>query len=135
MTNPRGMPGPPPLGLNIDWCISQCCPCVAQGYLNNLASHSAEKLCEVFRSIFVSVYVCFCHTVMEHVSTFIKSMFQSLTLFSLDTCKPCGSHSFHSDSSDLEFDFSDSERTEAFSEIRAVQGKKPFDSAVCVFNL
>ena len=21
MTNPRGMPGPPPLGLNIDWCI------------------------------------------------------------------------------------------------------------------
>ena len=23
MTNPRGMPGPPPLGLNIDWCINQ----------------------------------------------------------------------------------------------------------------
>ena len=22
MTNPRGMPGPPPLGLNIDWCIT-----------------------------------------------------------------------------------------------------------------
>ena len=21
MTNPRGMPGPPPLGLNIDWCM------------------------------------------------------------------------------------------------------------------
>jgi len=50
-------------------------------------------------------------------------MFQSLTLFSPD--KPGGSHSFHSDSSDLEFDFSDSERTEAFSEIRDVQCDSP----------
>lgn len=32
-----------------------------------------------------------------------------------------GSHSFHSDSSDLEFDFSDNERTEAFSEIQDAQ--------------
>ena len=58
-------------------------------------------------------------------------MCQSLTLFfSVDTCKPDGSHSFHSDSSDLEFDFSDSERTEALSEIRDVQGIKPFGSVV-----
>ena len=53
-----------------------------------------------------------------------------LHIFPLDTCKPGGSHSFHSDSSDLEFDFSDSERTEAFSEIRDVQGIKPFSNAV-----
>ena len=57
-------------------------------------------------------------------------MFQSLTLFSLDTYKPGGSHSFHSDSSDLEFDFSDCERTEAPSEIQDVQGIKPFGSVV-----
>ena len=59
-------------------------------------------------------------------------MFQSLTLFSVDTCKlkPDGLHSFHSDSSDLEFDFYDSEQTEALSEIRDVQGIKPFYSIV-----
>ena len=77
--------------------------------MNNLPSHSAEKLCEVFRSVFASVYVCVYHTVMEmtvHVSTFLKLMFESLTLFSLDTCKPGGSHSFYSDSSDFAFDFS-----------------------------